>query len=314
MASNRIPRELEPLIALAEDAADGAHNVGAEIELALNTEAKIRADLADLTGDPEQEPPVPGKQNLYTAARTNKVAKSALKRTAESNARAFCAKAIGVLKNHLGTEWNNAWFAAGFTTPSLAVPDDPLPLLGQLRAHFTANAAHENAPLNVTAAQAQAQLTAVSDARSVANTARQALATAKAARDASQQALYERMTGLRAELEQLLDDDDPHWYDFGFDRPADGQQPGPVTHLVLVPGSAGMVFADWDDARRAERYRVLKQVAAVDPEPVEVANAVTESEFTLTGLPSGATVQVTIVPVNDAGDGSGIAVGSIVVP
>ena len=82
----------------------------------------------------------------------------------------------------------------------------------------------------------------------------------------------------------------------------------------ISPASLGMAYADWDDARRAERYRVLKQVVGVDAQPVEVANAVTESEFTLTGLPSGATVQVTIVPVNDAGDGSGTAVASLVVP
>jgi hypothetical protein len=86
-----------------------------------------------------------------------------------------------------------------------------------------------------------------------------------------------------------------------------------VDNLVLTPGSAGMVFADWDDARRADCYRVFKQ-GPTDPAPVEVANAVTESEFTLTGLPSGIAIKITIAPVNEAGDGPESNQAQIVVP
>ena len=63
-----------------------------------------------------------------------KTAATAAKRTMESNARAFAAGAVDVLKRHLGRQWNSAWQAAGFVGGSLAMPDDPLPLLGQLRA------------------------------------------------------------------------------------------------------------------------------------------------------------------------------------
>lgn len=304
MASNKIPQNIDPLVSLAEDAADGAQQFGAAINLAQNTEAAIRADLMSLTGDPNAgPPPTPGKQGEWIASKSAKAAASTAARLAESNARSFCASAVGVLKNYLGTKWGSAWEAAGFTNGSLRMPDDPLPLLGELRAYFLAHAAQENAPLGVTAAACLAQANAVSDARSASNASNVAYGLAKQARDAALGTLYSRMSGLLAELDQLLRDDDPRWYAFGFDRPADGQQPGLVLNLVLTPGGPGIVLADWDDARRAERYRVFKQVIGTDPDPVQVDNAVTDSEYTFTGLPSGATVEVTIIPVNSAGDG-----------
>ena len=235
-----------------------------------------------------------------------------VQRTAESNARAFAGKAVNVLKNFLGTQWNSAWAAAGFKAGSLAIPDDPLPLLGELRAYFAAHPAHAVVPvLEVTAAACTAQATALSDARSAVNDATVALGQAKQARDAALQKLSKRMSGLLAELGQLLGKDDPLWYAFGFDRPADGQQPGPVKNLVLTAGGAGIVLAHWDDARRAERYRVLKQVVGADASPVAVTGTLHENELTLQGLPGGQDVIITVVPVNGAGDGVGDVAGGV---
>jgi hypothetical protein len=191
----------------------------------------------------------------------------------------------------------------GFRAGSLAIPDDPLPLLGGFRAYFAAHPTHEVAALEVTAAGCAAQATALSDARSAVNDATVALGQAKQARDAAQRKLYERMSGLLGELGQLLEDEDPLWYAFGFDRPADGQQPGPVNHLVLTAGGPGIVLAHWDDARRAERYRVLKQVVGTDATPVVVTGALYENELTLQGLPSGHDVKITVAAVNAAGEG-----------
>ncbi|HEY5791701.1 MAG TPA: hypothetical protein VIS74_00285 [Chthoniobacterales bacterium] len=271
MARNEIPQNYDPLVSLAEDAADGAQAHGAAIGLSQNTEAKILADLLNLTGDPNAgPPPTPGRQGEWNAAKAAKVAASGAARAAESNARAFCASAVGVLKNYLGPRWNSQWEAAGFTNGSLRMPDDPLPMLGELRAYFLARAAHENAPLGVSAAACLAQVHTVSAARSASNASNVAAGLAKQARDAALRALYTRMSGLLAELDQLLDDDDPRWYAFGFDRPADGEQPGLALNLVLTPGGPGVVIADWDDARRAQRYRVFKQVAGADANPVQV--------------------------------------------
>jgi len=255
MASNSIPPGFDALVSLAEDAADGAHQHGAAIALAQNTEAKIRADLVVLTGDAAAVPPVPGAQALYNTAKTAKTTASSLLRTAESNARAFTAKATDVLKQFLGRQWNSTWAEAGFRSGSLAIPDDPLSLLGEFRAYFTAHPTQEVTALGVTAAACATQAAALSDARSAVNTATVALGQAKQARDLAGQNLSKRMSGLLAELRQLLNKDDPLWYAFGFDRSADGQQPGPVQHLVLTAGGPGIVLAHWDDARRAERYR-----------------------------------------------------------
>lgn len=313
MSSNKIPRTAEPLISLATDAADGAAAVGAAIGLSQNTAPKIRADLVAFVGDPAATPAVVGARNAYSAAKSAKTAASAAARSVESGCREFCGHAVDLLKNFLGKQWNSQWQAAGFTNGSLAMPDDPVPMLGELRAYFLAHTAHENAPLAITAAACTTRLAGLTTARAAANQANVTQGTAKATCDAAQATLYRRMTGLRTELDQLLSDDDPRWYALGFDRPADGWQPGPVMHLVLTPGGHGMVFADWDDARRAERYRVSKQVVGTDAQPVEVTATAADSQWNFTGLPTGATVQITVAAVNTAGDGAA-AQASVVVP
>jgi hypothetical protein len=314
MASNQIPQSADALVTLATDAADGATTEGASIGLSQNTAAKIRADLVNFAGDPAAVPPVIGAQNLHNAAKSAKVAASAVRRTSESNARKFCASTVGLLKNYLGTQWNAQWQAAGFTAGSLAIPDDPMSLLGEIRGYLASQPAHENAPLGITVAAGTLRIADLTATRAASNQSNLDLGTAKTHRDSALGTLYKRMTGLRTELDQLLADDDPRWYGMGFDRPADGWQPGPVEHLALSPGGPGMVFANWDDARRATRYRVFKQVPGTDPAPVEITSTVTDSQYTLTGLPTGTAVQITVTAVNDAGDGALSATASITVP
>ena len=48
MASNKLPEILEELIALTEDAADGAHQLETTVGLQQNKETAIRADLGDV--------------------------------------------------------------------------------------------------------------------------------------------------------------------------------------------------------------------------------------------------------------------------
>lgn len=303
MASNIIPRTYTRLVSLAEDAADGATTLGAAVGLAQNTAVKIRADLVALTGNATATPPTVGAQNLYDTAKATKTATAATQRAAEKAARTLVASAVDVLKHYLGRQWSGAWAAAGFTEGSLAVPADPLPVLGKLRAYFSAHTPQENAGLGVTAATLTAQATALSDARSANNAAETAVSTAKAARDAAQAVVIKRMSGLLSELGKLLADDDPRWYSFGFERPADGEQPGVVEQLTLTAGGVGSVYADWGDARRAERYRVWRQIVGVDQEPVIVELTPHDSELTLTGLPSGKSVIVSVAGVNAAGEG-----------
>jgi hypothetical protein len=83
--------------------------------------------------------------------------------------------------------------------------------------------------------------------------------------------------------------------------------------LVLAGYGPGVVFADWGDTPRAEHFRVEKQIVGVDADFVR-AETRDEGDATLTGLPSGKTLRVRIVAVNEAGPGAASAVTEIVVP
>ena len=86
MASNEIPRSYGPIVELLEDAADGAQTHGVAIGLKQNDETALRAVLAALQGTPagpgNVPPAVAGLKGLRNAAETNKVAKTALARSA----------------------------------------------------------------------------------------------------------------------------------------------------------------------------------------------------------------------------------------
>jgi len=295
MAANPIPTSLNALTALAEDAADGANTHEVAIGLKQNKEADIRADLTDLLP----------KIAAHAVAVGAKPALSAAVRTADSNGKAFIGIARDVLVPSLGGQWSQAWEPTGFPNQSLGVPRtqaERQSLLASLRDFFTANPAKENAPLFVTAALAGTRFTALSDGRSGFNQGVTLIGQNKVAREVSKRKLTKRMRGLVDELTQLLEDDDPIWYAFGFNPPAAPETPDQVEGLVVTPGPDGDAFADWDDTPRALRYHVEIQVVGVDAAFRRVAT-VTESDATITDLPAGSTVRVRVIAVNDAGDG-----------
>jgi fibronectin type 3 domain-containing protein len=73
--------------------------------------------------------------------------------------------------------------------------------------------------------------------------------------------------------------------------------------LILTQGAAGTVLADWSDAARAVSYRVYQQVVGVDPD-FTLALTVSDSDGTLSSLPSAATLKVKVIAVNSDGDES----------
>jgi hypothetical protein len=294
MAQNVIPKSIDTLIALAEDAADGLQQHAAGIGVVQNTEAKLRAETAALQA----------AQAAHLAARAAKVEKTAAKTLQDSNAKAFLATAVGVLKPALGAQWSSAWEAVGFQNGSLALPatmEERFGLLLAVKAYLTANPARENLPLLITAAQAQTLADANSAARAASNQSNTDAGNAMAAREAAAAALRRRLRALVEELVGLIADDDARWYAFGFNAPADPETPGVPEHLTATPGAPGSLtlYVDWDDSRRAERYHVFTKGAA-DTQPVPRAT-VTESNATLTGLTAGP-VQVTVTALNDAGE------------
>jgi hypothetical protein len=235
---------------------------------------------------------------------------------ADSNAKSFIGSARRVLINYLGEGYSQLWDATGFPNNSTAVPGTQAEreaLLQSLRNYFTANPAQQNAPLNITSGQAGALLTALADARTAAAEGNAVAGQKKNLRDAAVKTLRTRLSGLIAELGQLLDDLDPLWLAFGLNEPGATNLPDVVDSLILTAGTAGTVLADWSDTSRATRYRVFKQIVGVDAAFVFVGN-VTDSDYTFTGLPSGATVNIRIVAANDAGEAQPSSPAQIVVP
>ena len=306
MASNILPSGIQDLFTLGEDMADGLHTHEAAIGIKQNKEADFRPDLTAAIN----------AQNNHTAAQTAKTALSTGVTVADSNTKSFISSGRRVLVNYLGEGYSQAWDATGFPDQSTAVPGTQAKrqtLLQSLQNYFTTNPAQENAPLNITAVRAGQLFTALSNARSAANDGNNTAGQKKNLRDAAEKVLRNRMSGLVNELGQLLEDNDPLWLAFGLNMPGATNLPDVADSLVLTPGGAGVVLADWSDASRATRYRVFKQVVTVDAALVSAAT-VTDSDYTFAGLPSGKTLKVQIISANDAGQAAPSVTAEIVVP
>ena len=298
MAQNPIPEPYNPLVALAEDAADGAQQHEAAIGLLQNKEAAIRNDRAALTG----------AETDALAKRAAKSAATAALRTADSNGKTFIALFVRTGKVTIASDWNTTWGQAGFPVGTLAIPATPdarFALLDMMRNFLGNNAQYEttvqNHPeLSVTNAIANVIYNALSGARSAANQANTDNGNSLATRDAAKAALRERLSGLREELGQLLDDDDPRWYAFGFNRPADPETPGVPDGLVITNGVAGSgtLIVDWNDSRRATGYKIFA-LANGATQPVEFG-LFSDSQAVIT-LPAGTVAQITIAARNDHG-------------
>lgn len=295
MARNPLPASLDRLFALATDMIDGAATIGPATGVVQNTAAVLTTTL---TAARKSEAD-------FQKARLDKIEATTAQTTADSNAKAFIATAKRVLIPHLGATWSTVWAQVGFVNGSLETPtslDERFTLLGTLRDYLTAQPAHENAPLGITAAAALALHTASATARAAVNTALQDLATARLTRETAVDALRTRMRGLITELATLLPDDDARWYTFGLSAPGDPETPGIPAAPTLTPGIAGsgLLFLDWPDTRRTDRYRVWQK------SPGETAftpvATVTESDATLTALPTGILLEFQITALNDAGE------------
>jgi hypothetical protein len=309
MASNEIPREYEPLVELLHDATDGATTHGAAIGVKANDGPTLQATLDSLVGipaGPNNVPPaIPGLKALWNTAKANKSATTAALRAAISNGRALAMACVGTLKPRLGNSWTAAWQAAGFQGGSLETPKNPQARLLELRAYYADHPTHEvpdlSPTISATAAACQAAADAIGAADTTSNQSNADAGQAKAALEAGIKAARSHLGGLREELSRLLGDDDERWYLFGFERPSDPETPETPANLVATPGAPGShsVFVDWDNARRAETYRVLARDATTGAQVL--AKLVGESEAMLAGLPPGATLKIAVTARNDAG-------------
>lgn len=297
MASNPTPDPIDELVAAGEDMCDGLEQHEVILEITQNTFAKTRADLDVLIAAMNAQSAAEGAQPAaYTALRT-----------ADSNGKGFIAAFIKVASITLGGEWSDGWLATGLPDNTVGVPgtqDKRFTALAGIKAYLTANPTMEvsTPKVTVTAALAGTLHTAISTARQGVNGALNLTKTKVMAKDKAEDAFRKRYRGVIKELEDILEDDDPKWYDFGLSRPADPAQPGQpaIVHGTALGGSR--VLVQTDGARRANSFNFYKKIVNVDPEPVKLLNDKGKQQ-TFEGLPVGATIEFTITGVNDAGEG-----------
>lgn len=310
---NTIPFAREAIIQLTQTALEGAIRVGATVGLVHNTAEDISIDSKALMGAPAV-PPAPaiaGTQGLLEQAEGHL---RQARRDYDAAVRAGCVfagKAIDSFKPALGRTYGPDWQLAGFGRGSISVPKEPTTLLIETRSFLIANPMRENVTDGITATAAEAVRLAIQQKRGAYDQLRGAVVVARGNRNAALKQLRSRLSGLRAELDQLLDDDDENWLVFGFRRPSEGRLPEPVTGLVLAFGAAGQVVATWERATRAESYRVTYRINAI-PDETDLGLFTAQTAI-LTGLPTGATVTVDVSAHNTAGE-SDAATAAIVVP
>ena len=294
MASNPTPDNNDVLRALADHLADGCHVYEAPLGIKQNKEADIRANIAALQGAALQ---VGLKKKAVDDAYTVITATDDAGLTRLTDCKLRLAKV-------LGQRWNAAWAATGFPGQSTAVPgtmDARFTLLDSLKAYFTAMPASESVDAGATAALCLADWTAISDARQVLGAADSAQATALTNRTAAEEALRKRVRGLINELEQLMDDHDPRWEEFGLNVPGNPSSPQAVASVTLEAMSNHRVGVSWPYAVRAIRYRIETLIVGVDTE-FQGRGSFKDLEAILKGFTAGQVVKVRVIAGNDGGD------------
>jgi hypothetical protein len=291
----KLPPNLDKLITLAADAADGARQLEAILGLKQNTEPGLRADLAGLLA----------AKSAYETADAALSAAYTVQTLARSNARGFLAGARDVFKKVFGSQPSTAWEAAGWPNDSIAIPSTSeriLPRLKSVELYLQKNPARENAPMDVTQAQAAALHQALTDARNAVNQQETLVSDCLLARQAAEEKLRARLRGLVAELDQLLGPLDPRWLTFGFKMPGAPEAPEAVANLRATPLGGGQVRVQGERAPRADYYQVWMKVAGVDGD-WRRADSPAAPDTILAGLPLGAKVSVEMRALNETGPG-----------
>ncbi len=295
MARNPLPESFSRLSTLATDMIDGCTKIGTATGIVQNTAIVLQTALDTASAS----------ETTFQSARTAKGTATTAHTTADSNIKSFVSTAKRILIPRIGAAWNTDWAEAGFVNNTIETPgtyDERFSLIAKLVKYFSDHPTYENAPLEITSAEAATLHTAANNARSTLAAALTHLANCRTARETAMENLRTRMRGLISELDTLLPDDDPRWYRFGLNAPGDPETPAIPAASTLTPGisGSGLLFLDWPDTRRTDRYRVWQK------KPGESAftpvATVTESDATLTALPAGILLEFQITAVNDAGE------------
>lgn len=291
MSHNITPRPFSALLSFAKTIHNGVAENADRLTLRQHDAESVAADVEHFQTSIVD----------YQFRRAEHAARREELRAATALAKTWCGRTVDTLKLHLGRRWNAKWIAAGFTNGSIAIPGEFDGILLSLTTYFRLHPEHEVPALEITAAHLTAVLDSLVAAELAANLAHDAEVAAKQVRDAARKQLRRRIAAVRNELHFLLPPDDGRWYLFGFHRPADGQLPERVEEITVRPLDDDQVEVQWSPSARAQDYRVSKQVAGRDPEPVEAA-LVSATSLVLRDVPVGTDVVFLVSARNRAGE------------
>ena len=324
MSTNATPKNPKVLRARCHDLADGLHEKQAEIGILQNTEAKVRADLEKIEGDPLAPAGSDARKGSFARYEACKQVAAAAEHTvmvvSDGAIVAFLTTAQGCLEIIYGKGFSPDWAAAGWPNGSTEIPrthDQRLTLCASLRAYLAAHPTHERpavAPyISFTEAEALARHALLSNARAAANTAAGNQEACRLVMVADEKALAKRFSGTVGECTQLLPPASPLWESVGLNTPANPTPPLAVTGCTATPAGIAKLLVQWPPARRAEAYRVMMKIIGTDTEPQQIER-VEALEFTLKNLPAGATLEISIISTNEGGDAAASPVTTVVMP
>ena len=300
---NEIKRNYAGLVTQATQAVAGLDLYAAPIGVALVTRTAMNDKLvAYITGG-----------NTSTQKKTELRTSRAELRSSAKVAFGYLSAARDMLKPLLGRQYSPAWNEVGFVN-SLEVPRSEAKMIQYLQgmvAYFTAHPEMENVPSNISAARTTAVLNALTGARNTMNNKRTTLQAAVTAREADAKELRKMVSMLLNELAMKLSPLDERWLSFGFNKPGAQSVPAiPVGLVATLVGPTALALK-WDAAPRAARYRIYRKIVGVDTEMVAVETR-DDLDFVMENLPTGATIQVAVSAVNDAGESQLSQVSTVV--
>ena len=297
MASNATPDKVNDLITAGEDLCAGLNTDGVAVGIKQNTLAAARPELDALIA----------KEGDYTDAEGAEPDAYTALHNADDAGSKFIGTAVKILSITLGNSWSDAWLPTGLPDNTVGIPrsqDGRYAAVGGLKTYFTKHPDMEisTPKIVVTAVLAGTLYDAITAARKGVGAATKLTADTKILRDAAQATFRQRFSGTVSELGQLLGDTDPRWYKFGLNRPADPATPDVPLDVTATALGGGRALVTVITARRANSCDYYWKVAGATTDPVKAANF-PGLQYTYTGLPVGATVELTVSGVNDAGEG-----------
>lgn len=280
------------LAAVGEAVAIGLDDLAVEMDLDPTLAATIRGLIAAM---------LTARTSAQLGNNTVRARKAAV-RTAMSGCKLFLTLAREILKPHLGGQYSQDWDITGFVG-SLTIPRTAAKMqliLAVLKAYLLANPTRENAPLNVTAAQATLLLTQLQAAVGALNLQQTDTAGFRTTRIENRNELRLTLRMLVATLTVKMPPLDDRWLSFGLNKPGAEETPPAPEGLEVVVLGPNTLSAKWPATPRAEYYRLWLRVNG----EAELASLGTcaDLNFLFEQLPANAQVEVAISAGNTGGE------------